>query len=168
MSTSTIFNTVTQATLNGLNYAELDKILWMLTNTGKVQAIDWGNPIESSDPDQVKAWCESVNADYDAEISGTKMVSKVRKQLCTDAPTDAPTEKTQKTVTELRTLCKELGVKNPSKMKKAELQAALDAALQPAIDAEDAARKVEPEPETEAESDDEIATVQWPDDVDDE
>jgi len=151
---SSIFETVTQATLNKLSYKEADKLLWMITNAGIVNAVDWGNAIDRKNPDHLQAWCESVNEEYNPDISGTDMINQVRKLKLDTAiaepkkPTVKKTvvePKTKKpTVADLKTRCKELGIKTTNLKKKADLEAALAAAAEPV--AEPVAAESEPEP----------------------
>ena len=133
MSTmSTVFDSFTQQNCNKLNHEQITKILWMLTETGKFQDIDWGNPLDASNPDQVQAWCESMGAVYDPDLTGPKMMARVRKsRTVAEKPVTNTTVVTKQiaqkkpTVSELKAQCKDLGIKGFSKMKKTELEAAI-------------------------------------------
>ena len=164
---SSIFDTVTQSAFNALKYEEIDALLWMITNTGTVNAMDWGTALNRDDPGQVQAWCETVNVPYNPELSGTKMVNQARKlKLPIGPPTVAKPKKP--TVPELKAQCKAHGVKGFSKMKRNELEHALGldagAADEPEPESEPESAADEPEPESEsADDDDSVTECNWGD-----
>ena len=150
----------------------------MITETGKFQDIDWGHPLDDSDPDQVKAWCESMGEVYDPELTGPKMMSHVRKSRTVADKPDTKKVVTKKpadskpTVSVLKAQCKALGIKGFSKMKKPELEAAIADLPDPTKQPDEPVAIDEPdEPVAIDESDDDLEVDQngdyigfvWPD-----
>jgi len=156
---SSIFDTLTQSALNALKYEDIDALLWMITNTGTVNAMDWGTPLNSDDPAQVQSWCETIKAKYNPELSGSKMIKHVRKlnqttvakpKQTTVAKPKKPTvaKPKQPTVPELKAQCKAQGIKGFSKMKRAELEHAIANHTEPTEDPEPTEPDEDPEPTT--------------------